>query len=111
MRAIVNSATLMLFAPGAFITTSAARASRVHVDVVDAGAGAGDGAEPWRGRNQVGGDLRGAAYDDRVGIRQVRRQRRRRAAAARIDFPSLRAQDGQRRLRKIVRHDNFHHGV
>ena len=49
----------------------AARAGGGDVDVVDAGAGAGDDAQPRRGSMQRRGDLRRAAHEQRVGVGEI----------------------------------------
>ena len=49
----------------------AAGAGGGDVDVVDAGAGARDRAQLRRGGDERGGDLRGAADDERVGVGEI----------------------------------------
>ena len=70
----------------------AARAGGVDVDVVDAGAGARDGAQLRRGRNQIGGHFRGAAHDDRVGVGEIGGEFGGRPAAARVNVPAFGAE-------------------
>ena len=65
---MASSATLKLFAPGAFMTTMPRAVAAGDVDVVDAGAGASDNAELRRGVDQVPRHFRGASHDERVGV-------------------------------------------
>ncbi len=91
---------------------NAARAGGGHVDVVDAGAGAGDDPELRRRGQQVGGDLRRAADEQRVGVRQRGREFRRRAAAPRVDLPAgLGAEQLERRCRQVVGDDYLDQGL
>ena len=87
----------------------AAGAGRRDVDVVDAGAGAGDDAQPRRGVEQRAVDLRRAADDQRVGVGQVVRECGRRPAGPRVDSPAgLGAQQLQRGAGRVVGDDDFH---
>jgi hypothetical protein len=82
------SATLMLLAPGRVDDEQAAGAGRRHVDVVHAGARARDDPQARRRRDQLCVDLGGAADQQRVGVRQICCERRRRSSRTRIDDPS-----------------------
>ena len=89
----------------------APRAGRGDVDVVHAGAGAGDDAELRRRREQIGRHLGRAADEQGVRVGQRRRELRRRPAALRIDLPArLGAKQIERRGRQIVRDDDLHGG-
>ena len=66
------SATLTLFPPGAFITRMPRALAAARVDVVDAGAGAGNHPKFGRGREQPLINLGGAADDQRVGLAKRR---------------------------------------
>jgi hypothetical protein len=91
-----SSATLMLLAPGAFMTMMP-RPVAAGVDVVDAGPGAGDHPKPRRGGDQSGRRPRGAAHDERVGRGKITGQLARRiATAARVDGPSWNSRAGNR---------------
>ena len=61
----------MLFAPGAFMTTMPRARGGGDVDVVDAGAGAGDHPQLRRGGDELRVDLGRAANDERVGVGEV----------------------------------------
>ena len=52
----------------------AARSRGGDVDVVDAGAGAGDDTEVWRRLDQRRGDLGGAADDECVSVGEIARE-------------------------------------
>ena len=99
MKAIASSATLMLLAPGAFITTMPRARRGVEVDVVDAGARAGDDPQARRGGDQVARHLRRAAHDERVGVGERRRASSGSGTAgARVDGPlRARHEAGRRR--------------
>ena len=87
---------------------NAARGGGRHVDVVDAGAGARDHAQLRRGLDQRGGDLRRAADDQRVGVREIARQLVGFAAGFRVDGPA----GGAKRVggggRKRISNDDVH---
>jgi hypothetical protein len=60
------------------------------------------------GFEQLGVHLRGAAHDERVGIREVGQERSRRTAVAGVNRPArFRAQQFERGGGKIVGNDNF----
>ena len=86
----------------------AAGAGGFDVDVVDAGAGARDHPQARRGGQHFGGDRRGAADDEGVGVGKVGPQLRRGAAGARVDGPALglEQRDGGRGER--VRNHDLH---
>ena len=86
----------------------AARAGGGDVDVVDAGAGAGDHPQAWRGGDQGGGDFGGAADDERVGVGEIGGEWVGRAAGAGVDVPAFGAQEIERGGGKIVGDNNFH---
>ena len=67
---------------------NAPRACRGDVDVVHAGAGAGDDAEFRRRQEQIGRHLGRAADEQGVRVGQRRRELRCRPAALRIDLPA-----------------------
>ena len=102
------SATLMLLAPGALTTRMPRRAGGGDVDVVDAGAGAADDAQPRRGGEQLLGDLRRAADQQR---RRRPRDRVARSAGlapgSGVDVPAFRAEQFERRRRQLVGDDDF----
>jgi hypothetical protein len=78
-----------------------------HVDVVDARARAADDPQARGGGEQVGGDLRGAPDEQRIGVRKGRLQVRQRPAAAGVDHPSrFAAQQIERRRRQVVGDDD-----
>ena len=67
----------------------AARAGGGDIDVVDAGAGAGDHFQMRRRREQSRIDLRRASNEERVGVRQIDSQLGGRSAGAGIDRPGI----------------------
>ena len=84
----------------------------VEVDVVDAGAGAGDDPKAWRRGNQCARDLRGASNDERVGVGEGGVEFGQRAAGFRVDGPALDgAQQVGGRRRQIIRNDDFHEAI
>ena len=66
----------------------AAGAGAGHVDVVDAGPGARDDAEPRRRVHQGRGHLGCAADENAVGVRHIQRERVRLASGARVHHPT-----------------------
>ena len=103
------SATLMLFAPGALTTRMpralAAATSMLSTPVPARPTMRSRGAA----REQIGGDLRRAANQQRVGVGERRREIGRAAAAPGIDLPAgLGAEQLERRFRQIVGDDDFH---
>ncbi len=86
----------------------AARAGGGDVDVVDAGAGAGDDAEPRRRVHQRRVHFGRAADEQGVGVGEVGGERVRLASGARIDDPAaFGAEQIQRGGREIVGDDDF----
>jgi len=79
-----------------------ARAGGGHVDVVHAGARAGDDAKCRSGVDDGRGNLGRAADDDGVGIRDVTGKLFGRPASTGIDVPAFRAQEVERGCRKVV---------
>ena len=78
------------------------------VDVVHAGAGARDDAEPGRGGEQAGVHPGGAAHEQRIGVGHVREEHLDRPAGSRVHFPAgLTAEERHRRSRQVVRDDDL----
>jgi hypothetical protein len=86
----------------------AACAGGVDVDVVDTGAGAGDGAKPRRGLDQRGSDFGGASNDQRVSGLEIIGQGVRSPARSGVDLPALGAEEVDRGCRKIVGNNYSH---
>jgi hypothetical protein len=87
----------------------ALRAGGGDVDVVHAGSRARHDPKTGRSRQEPGVDLRGAADDQRIRVRQVGRQVGRRSAAAGVDDPvGVGPQEVQRGTGELVRDDDFH---
>ena len=105
--AIVSSATLMLLAPGAFMTTMP-RALAAATSTLSTPVPARDGAKLRCGRDQIGGDLGGAADDDGVGVSQVGGKPAPDGRCARR-HSSLRNGAMWGRRREIVSDDDFHY--
>ena len=80
----------------------AARAGGGNIDVVHAGARAGDGAQLRRSVDQRSGDFRGAAHDDGIGVGEIGDELFGRPACTGVDGPAFRAQHIQRGWRKVV---------
>ena len=103
------SATLMLFAPGRVDDENAARAGGADVDVVHAGAGAGDHLQVRRRSEQCGIDFGRAANEQRVGVRQIDSQLGGRPAGAGIDRPGLfSAKQFESGKGKVIGYHDFH---
>ncbi len=75
-------------AAGRIHDQDAARAGRVEIDVVDAGAGAGNHPKFRSGGEQLLVNFRRAAHDERVGVGESRRQDVCGAAGLRVDGPA-----------------------
>ena len=91
-----SSATLMLLAPGAFITTMPRAVAGGDVDIVHAGSGAGDGAQLRRIGDDGRCDFGRAANDQRVGVGEIVCELFRGPAGAGIDVPAFGAQNVER---------------
>ena len=107
--AIASSATLMLLAPGAFITMMpralAASRSTLSTPVPARAMTRSDGAAAITSRVT----LRRAAHDERVGIGNSSQQFGQRTAGFRVDVPAFHfARARQQRKREIIGNDNFH---
>ena len=89
----------------------AAGAGRGDVDVVDAGAGARDGAQARRGLDQGGRDLGRAADDDGVGVGEIGGELVGCPARSGIDLPAFGAQEVEGGGGEIVGDDDFHETV
>jgi hypothetical protein len=86
----------------------AAGAGGRDVDVVDPGAGAGDGTQSRRRGDDRRGDLGGAADDDRIGSGDVGGELFGGAAAAGVDVPAFGAEQRQSGLGQIICDYDFH---
>ncbi len=85
-----------------------AGARRGDVDVVDAGAGTRNDAQPRRGREEIGGDSGGAADEQGIGVREVTSEGRGGAARPGINFPAgFGAEEIQRGSRQVVGDEDF----
>ncbi len=85
----------------------AATAGGRDIYIVDPGAGATDNAKTAGSREQIFRDLRRAANQQSVGIRQIVCQIGGRPPGSGIDLPALGAEQLQRRLRQIVGNDDL----
>jgi hypothetical protein len=107
MSATASSATLMLLAPGAFMTTMprvlAAGTSTLSTPVPARAMTRSFGAAVDERR----GHFRGAADDDCLGVGDVRGELFGRPARTSIDIPSLRAKHIERGRRKVIGNYDF----